>query len=394
MTISSQNAPNRILSTHIGSLPRPSSLVETMRAIEARKPYDQEKYDREVADAVSDSVHWQCAMGLDIVSDGEMGRINFINYVNARLSGFEEPALGSIPAQWAKSRETIAFPAFYAWLDALNSGVPVPRRMTLVCKGPLTYVGGERLAQDIATLKLALAGQEVMGAFMPAISPATIAGYHRNEYYKSDEEFLFAIAEAMRCEYRSIVEAGLILQIDDPRLVTHHLRNPDLTLDEWQTWAAVRVEALNHALAGLPEERIRHHTCYGINMGPRVSDLEMKHIVGLITKIRAGAYSFEAANPRHEHEWEVWRTSALRDDKVLIPGLVTHSTYVVEHPELVADRIRRFASVVGRDRVIAGTDCGFASSATAEELHPTIVEAKLQALVAGAKLASDQLWSH
>jgi len=365
-----------------------------MRAIEARKPYDQGKYDREVANAVSDSVQWQCAVGLDIVSDGEMGRINFINYVNARLSGFEEPAPGSIPAQWAESRETRAFPAFYAWLNALNSGVPVPRRMTLVCKAPLAYVGGERLAQDIATLKRALAGQEVMGAFMPAISPATIAGYHRNEYYKSDEEFLFAIAEAMRSEYRSIIEAGLILQIDDPRLVTHHLRNPDLTLDEWQTWAAVRVEALNHALAGLPEERIRHHTCYGINMGPRVSDLEMKHIVGLITKIRAGAYSFEAANPRHEHEWQVWRTSALRDDKVLIPGLVTHSTYVVEHPELVADRIRRFASVVGRERVIAGTDCGFASSATAEELHPTIVEAKLQALVAGARLASDQLWSH
>jgi len=227
---------------------------------------------------------------------------------------------------------------------------------------------------------------------MPSISPATVEAYQLNEFYKTSEEFLFAIAEAMREEYLAIVKAGLILQIDDPRLVTHYARNPNMTLEECRRWAAIRVEALNHALRGIPEDRVRHHVCYGINMGPRVHDMNLKDIVDVILTIKAGAYSFEAANPRHEHEWRLWETVKLPEGKLLIPGIITQSSFLVEHPELVAERIIRFASVVGRENVIAGSDCGFATFATADETHPTITWAKLKALSEGARLASDYLW--
>jgi 5-methyltetrahydropteroyltriglutamate--homocysteine methyltransferase len=227
---------------------------------------------------------------------------------------------------------------------------------------------------------------------MPAISPANIEDWMGNNHYKKPEDYLFAIADAMREEYKAIVDAGFLLQIDDPRLVSYYLVNPDASIAECRKWAAVRIEALNHALRGIPAEKVRHHTCYGINMGPRVHDMEVKHLLDLILKINAGAYSFEAANPRHEHEWKIWGSAKLPKDKVLIPGVISHSTVLVEHPELVAERIGRFASLVGRERVIAGSDCGFATFAGSKEVHPSIVWAKFQALTEGARLASKELW--
>jgi 5-methyltetrahydropteroyltriglutamate--homocysteine methyltransferase len=230
-------------------------------------------------------------------------------------------------------------------------------------------------------------------AFLPAIAPSNVEGRQQNAYYKTDEEYLFAIAEAMHEEYRAIVDAGLLLQIDDPRLVTYYIMSPTSTVEECRRWAEVRVEALNHALRGIPPDRVRFHTCYSINMGPRVHDMQLRDIVDVILKVRAGAYSFEAANPRHEHEWRVWEHVTLPEGAVLIPGVITQSTVLVEHPELVAERIMRFASVAGRENVIAGADCGFASFAGSTEIHPTVVWAKLRALVDGARLASQRLWS-
>ena len=263
----------------------------------------------------------------------------------------------------------------------------------MVCIAPVTYRGMARLQIDIDNLEHALDGANVLDVFMPAISPASAADWLRNGYYKSDEEYLFAIAEALREEYEAIVRAGFLLQIDDPQLVTYWTKTPDLTLEQWRKWAEMRVETLNHALRNIPAEKIRHHTCYGINMGPRVHDLELKDVVDVILNIRAGAYSFEAANPRHEHEWTVWERVKLPDGKSLIPGVISHSTVLVEHPELVAQRIGRFAKLVGRENVIAGADCGFATFAGSKEVHPSIVWAKLRALVAGAQLATKSLWA-
>ena len=262
----------------------------------------------------------------------------------------------------------------------------------MVCTAPVTYRGMAQLKTDIDNLKAALDGAKPQEAFMPAISPTSAADWQRNGYYKSEEEYLFAIADALREEYEAIVKAGLLLQVDDPHLVTYWIKEPDLTLEQFRKWAQLRVEALNHALRNIPPEKVRHHTCYGINMGPRVHDLELKHIVDLILKIRAGAYSFEAANPRHEHEWKVWEGAKLPAGKSLIPGVISHSTVLVEHPELVAERIVRYAKVVGRENVIAGADCGFATFAGSKEVHPSIVWAKFKSLAEGAQLASQQLW--
>jgi 5-methyltetrahydropteroyltriglutamate--homocysteine methyltransferase len=371
----------RVLTTHAGSLPRPSDLL-------ALTPEDPARAGR-VRQAVGEAVRRQAACGLDVVTDGEMGKPSFITYVTERLSGFErsvEP--GVLP--WAGSKEATAFPEFYEPMLRESPNAAAPR---FVCTGPVRYAGHAQVQADIDNLKAALAGARVEEAFIPAIAPSNVEGRQRNAHYKTDEEYLFAIAEAMHEEYRAIVDAGFLLQIDDPRLVTYYILNPRSTVAECRAWAEVRVEALNHALRGIPRERVRFHTCYSINMGPRVHDMELKDVVDLILKVRAGAYSFEAANPRHEHEWRVWETVALPDDAVLIPGVITQSTVLVEHPELVAERIARFASVVGRERVVAGADCGFASFAGSTEIHPSVVWAKLAALTEGARIASRRLWS-
>ncbi len=372
-----KRSSDRILTTHAGSLPRPSDLLEMIQAKSSGRPYDQDGYTTRVRTAVREIVRKQAELGLDVVDDGEMGKPGFIPYVNERLSGFE-PNKDAAGSPWSGSREVRAFPA--------------ARAMHMVCTGPIAYKGHKHVQADIENLKAALAGTKAEEAFIPAISPTSVEDWQKNAYYKTQEEYLVAIAEAMHEEYQAIVDAGLLVQIDDPHLATHYVSHPELSVDEVRRWAEVRVEALNHALRGLPRDKVRWHTCYGINIGPRVHDLELKHFVDVMLKIRAGAYSFEAANPRHEHEWRVWETVRLPDGAVLIPGTITQSTVLVEHPELVAERIVRFANVVGRENVIAGADCGFATFAGSTEIHPSVVWAKFDALVEGARIATKQLW--
>jgi 5-methyltetrahydropteroyltriglutamate--homocysteine methyltransferase len=245
----------------------------------------------------------------------------------------------------------------------------------------------------LANLKRAVAGKPVADVFVPSASPASVEGWQKNSYYKKDEEYLYAIADAMRHEYAAIVDAGFLVQLDDPFLAMHYMLYPDSTVAEVVKWGRLRVDALNHALRDIPKDRIRYHTCYGINIGPRTSDLELKHFVDLVMSVKAGAFSFEAANPRHEHEWKLWREAKLPDDAIIIPGVITHTSVLVEHPEVVAQRIIRYARTLGKERVIAGSDCGFATNpGGVPEIHETIVWAKLQALTEGARLASKELW--
>jgi 5-methyltetrahydropteroyltriglutamate--homocysteine methyltransferase len=381
-----KRSTDRILTTHAGSLPRPPDLLEQVLA-HGPKAFDGEENAERLRGAVGEIVHKQAALGIDVVDDGEFGKPSFVSYINERLGGYEIDTVAGPRNQWAKSREGLSFPEFYAETHVAS------RHTHMVCTAPITYKGHAPLKRDIDNLKAALDGVQVAEAFMPAISPANIEDWQKNAYYKTQEDYVFAIAEAMSEEYKAIVDAGLLLQIDDPRLVTYWILKPDMTLPECRKWAQVRVEALNHALRDIPREKIRFHTCYGINMGPRIHDMELKDIVDIILKIKAGAYSFEAANPRHEHEWKVWKNVKLPDGAVLIPGVISHSTILVEHPELVADRIVRFAQAVGRENVIAGSDCGFATFAGSKEVHPSIVWAKFEALRDGARLASKALWA-
>jgi 5-methyltetrahydropteroyltriglutamate--homocysteine methyltransferase len=381
-----QRSSDRIITTHAGSLPRPADLLEIMTSEAAEKGGKAAPHAGRLREAVKEIVNRQIELGIDVIDDGEFGKPSFVSYVNERLGGFEPDPQAPRQNPWAGSREAKSFPEFYA------AAASAARPARMICIAPITYRGMARLQTDIDNLKSALNGARPLEAFMPAISPASAADWLRNGYYKSDEEFLFAIADALREEYETIVNAGFLVQIDDPQLVTSWTKQPELTLQDWRKWAERRIEALNHALRNVPPEKIRHHTCYGINMGPRVHDLELKDIVDLVLKIRAGGYSFEAANPRHEHEWKVWQAARLPEGKALIPGVISHSTVLVEHLELVAERIMRFAKVVGRENVIAGADCGFATFAGSKEVHPSIVWAKFKSLAQGARLASRELW--
>ena len=378
-----KHSVDRILTTHAGSLPRPSDLLELVNSGAA---FDQGSNAQRIRLAVSEIVRRQAELGIDVIDDGEYGKPSFVSYINERLGGYEVDTRVGPRNQWATSREGRSFPEFYAQTN------PASTHTHMICTGPITYKGQVQLKRDIDNFKAALQGVAVQEAFMPAISPANIEDWQNNAYYKSPEEYLFAIADAMREEYTTIVDAGFLVQIDDPRLVTYYILHPEASIEDCRRWAELRIAALNHALRDIPPEKIRFHTCYGINMGPRIHDMELKDIVDLILKIRAGAYSFEAANPRHEHEWKVWKKVKLPDGKILIPGVISHSTILVEHPELVADRIIRYAEIVGRENVIAGSDCGFATFAGSKEVHPSIVWAKLKALSDGARIASEYLW--
>jgi 5-methyltetrahydropteroyltriglutamate--homocysteine methyltransferase len=381
---------DRILTTHVGSLPRPDDLFELMVDRMDGKPVDDGAYAARVRQAVEDSVKQQVDAGLDVVSDGEMGKPSFITYASQRLAGLEKRE-GNRPSPFSNTRETRDFPEYYQ--SQVAEQVSARRRRALmVCSGPIAYKGQVQLKADLDTLKAALKNVSVVEAFVPAIAPSNIECTSPNEYYPSAEKYVFAIAEAMREEYRAIVDAGFLLQIDDPFLVTYYITRPDLSVTECRKWAELRVEALNHALEGIPEDRVRFHTCYSINMGPRIHDMQLKDIIDIILKVKAQGFTFEAANPRHEHEYEEWKRAKVPDDKILLPGVITQSTVLVEHPELVAQRLVRFAGVVGRERVIASADCGFASFAGSNEVHPSIVWAKFKALIDGANLASGQLW--
>ncbi|MDP7019647.1 MAG: cobalamin-independent methionine synthase II family protein [Pirellulaceae bacterium] len=387
-----QRSTDRILTTHVGSLARPRDVLQLLFAKERREEYDVGEFDSAVSEAVAQVVAKQAEIGVDVVCDGEQSKSSFLTYIAERLNGFS-PSDDEGEDLWVESRESIAFPEFYAAQRKSREGL-VAAPIKLVCTGPVEYCGHDALQRDIANVTTAAAAHDVAEVFMTAVSPSDVEGQQPNRHYQSDEEYLFAIADAMHVEYQAIVDAGLVLQIDDPRLLTYYISRPDLTIADCREWAELRVEALNHALRGIPEDRVRFHTCYGINIGPRVHEMNLPDIVDIMLKVNAGAYLFEAGNPRHDHEWRVWEDVKVPAGKSLVPGVISHSTPLVEHPELVAQRLVRFASVAGRENVMAGSDCGFASfAATEQEIHPSIVWAKFQSMVAGARLASAELWS-
>ena len=379
--------PGRILTTHVGSLPRPRELLDMMKARLSGAPCDRVAYDAKVRDAVFEIVARQVACGLDIVADGEQSKPGFFTYVRERLTGFEPRPELKVPFFEA---EVSAFPEYYAdyFARAMGGGGVAPIS-PMVCVGPVSYTGREALARDIQNLKDALPSGKVAGAFMPSIAPS---GVGLNEHYRTDEEFYQAAGNALREEYQAIVDAGFLLQIDDPFLSDVY---SDLRYDDAQKnrKASLFVEALNHALEGIPEEKVRFHTCYGINEGPRIFDAQLKDVAGHMLTVRARFYSFEGANARHEHEYHVWESVRLPAGKVLIPGVITHASNIVEHPELIAERLVRYARIVGGENVIASADCGFSSQACYKtEVHPRVIWEKFKALAEGARLASKQVW--
>jgi 5-methyltetrahydropteroyltriglutamate--homocysteine methyltransferase len=383
-----QRSTERILTTHAGSLPRPRDLLGLVRSRARGERIDETAFQARLRQAVGEIVRKQAALGIDVVDDGEFGKPSFVTYVRERLGGLTRQE-GERQSPWIRSREAISFPEFYkAQAGAVNA-----RQALMACTAPITYRGHKELQTDLDNLKAALAGLDVAEVFVPSISPSNIEDWNKNQYYKTPEEYLHAIGEAMRQEYQAIVAAGFLVQIDDPQLVTHYVVNPTATIEQCRKWAQMHVEALNYAIRGIPREKIRYHTCYGINMGPRIHDMEAKDIIDIVLKINAGAFSFEASNPRHEHEWTVWEQAKIPDGAVLIPGVISHSTILVEHPELIAQRIARYAKIVGRQNVIAGSDCGFATFAGSDEVHESIVWAKFDALGKGARIASRQLWA-
>ena len=382
---------DRILTTHVGSLARPDAQLKLLFAKERGEDYDAAEFEASTRQAVDDIVTGQVKAGIDVVCDGEQGKSSFLTYIVERLAGFS-PGEEQGEDLWIDSRETLAFPEFYDAHRKAREGL-IAQPVKLICTGPVEYVGLEILQREIANVKAAAKKHGIEEVFMTAVSPSDVEGQQANEFYDSEEAYLYAIADAMHHEYKAIVDSGLILQIDDPRLLTYYISRPDLTVADCRKWAELRVEALNHALKDLPTDRVRFHTCYGINIGPRVHEMNLADIVDVMLKVDAGAYLFEAGNPRHEHEWKVWENVKVPDGKLIIPGVISHSTPLVEHPELVAQRLVRFANVVGRENVIGGSDCGFASfAATEQEIHPSIVWAKFANLAEGARIATRELW--
>ena len=388
-----KRSSNRILTTHVGSLIRPQSLQEFLRSKQAGKPYDENAYQECLTTSVADVVRDQAQAGIDVVSDGEFGKsISWAQYALERLSGFERrPIKQDASNPFKRGADRTKFAEFYAELDSKEA---VATTTEAICVGPIKYTGQAELQRDIDNLKAALKGVKVEEAFLPVAAPASVIPDRKNEYYKSDSELQAAIAEAMRTEYKMIVDGGFLLQLDDARsAVTFDRMVPPASFADYRSWLADQVDVLNHAINGLPADRIRYHVCWGSWPGPHTSDIPLKDIVDLILKVKVGAYVIEGANPRHEHEWQVWKNAKLAPGQVVIPGVISHATNVVEHPELVAERIVRLAKFVGRENVIAGTDCGFAQGPFYRRVHPSVMWAKLEALSAGARLASKELWS-
>jgi 5-methyltetrahydropteroyltriglutamate--homocysteine methyltransferase len=378
---------DRILTTHCGSLARPKDLLDMLKAKVSGERYDPDAYASRVRSAVAEVVRRQVESGIDIPTDGEQGKPGFFAYVSERLTGFE-PKPGARFNMF--EAEVTAFPEYYKqyFSQAMLGGSAAPM-VPLVCTGPVGYRGQEAVRRDIENLKAALEGLRPEDVFMPAVAPS---GVGANQYYRTEEEYLYAVADAMRTEYRAIVDAGFIVQIDDPFLTDIYSYSPRSAAERRKT-AEMYVEAVNHGLRGIPSEKVRFHTCYGINEGPRIHDAPLKEILDVMLKVKADAYSFEAANARHAHEYHVFETVKLPEGKLLIPGVITHASNIVEHPELIAEQLTRYARLVGRENVIAGADCGFSSQATYNpEVHPTVVWAKFQAMAEGARLATKQLW--
>jgi 5-methyltetrahydropteroyltriglutamate--homocysteine methyltransferase len=395
-----QTSTNRILTTHVGSLPRPESIKALLRARLSGQTIDETQLAARVAEAVAEVVRQQAEVGIDVISDGEMGKTSFLAYADERLTGFvtltaDAPDVPSsnVRGAWARRldtrREWRAFREYYE--EYLPRAMP-PATPPVVCQGPISYRGQALLQRELAIFKAALQGVNIEEAFVPAIAPGMV-GRGQNQYYATEEEYVFAIAEALKTEYRAIVDAGFILQIDDPGLgETWDMLIPAPPLEDYRKMQARNIDALNHALAGIPEDRVRYHLCWGSWQGPHVHDLGLPDVVDLVLRVKAQAYSIEAATPRHSHEWRVWEDVKLPEGKVLIPGVIAHTTAVVEHPETVAERLVTYACLVGREHVMAGADCGFAQGALFQRQHPSIMWAKFEALVEGARLASARLW--
>jgi 5-methyltetrahydropteroyltriglutamate--homocysteine methyltransferase len=385
----------RILTTHVGSLPRPVDLLDAMRAKHNPSPgdaHDEAAFAAKVREAVIDVVATQARLGIDIVSDGEQGKLGFYAYIRERLTGFEQAPPEPMEVMMGRAKEVRAFPEYYQRYFARRSGPRIgDASRPIKCVGPISYQGHAALQADIDNLRAAMDAAGVEHAFMPAVAPR---GVGRNEYYATEEAYVEALGEALREEYLAIIEAGLDLQIDDAWLTNLYTQDDITDVDAQRKEAQKYVELVNYVLRGLPRERVRFHTCYGINEGPRVYDTPFEVFIDIMLAVDAGAYSFEASNPRHEHEWHLWEQVKLPEGKKIIPGVITHSTNVVEHPELVADRVCRFASAVGRDNVIAGADCGFSSNASYETDIPlNVVWEKFKALAEGAEIAGKRLWS-
>jgi 5-methyltetrahydropteroyltriglutamate--homocysteine methyltransferase len=387
-----KRSTDRILTTHVGSLIRPKELQDFLRLKQAGKPYDEAAYQACLKQSVAAVVKRQAEAGVDVVSDGEFGKsISWSQYVLERLSGFERrPIKVDTSNPFKRGADRAKFSEFYAELDAADG---VATTSDSVCVGPIKYTGQAELQRDIDNFKAALAGVKLEEAFLPVAAPASVIPDRKNEYYKNDDELLAAIGEAMRTEYRMIVDAGFLVQLDDARnAVTYDRMVPPASFEDYRNWLARQVEVINYAIEGIPQDRIRYHVCWGSWPGPHTTDVPLKDIVDLILKVKVGAYVIEGANPRHEHEWKVWKDAKLGAGQVLIPGVISHATNVVEHPELVAERIVRLANVVGRENVIAGTDCGFAQGPFHRRVHPSIMWAKLEAIAEGARIASRELW--
>lgn len=387
-----KRSTDRILTTHVGSLIRPKELQDFLRLKQAGKPYDEAAYQACLKQSVAAVVKRQAEAGVDVVSDGEFGKsISWSQYVLERLSGFERrPIKVDTSNPFKRGADRAKFSEFYAELDAADG---VATTSDSVCVGPIKYTGQAELQRDIDNFKAALGGAKVEEAFLPVAAPASVIPDRKNEYYKNDDELLAAIGEAMRTEYRMIVDAGFLVQLDDARnAVTYDRMVPPASFGDYRKWLARQVEVINYAIEGIPQDRIRYHVCWGSWPGPHTTDVPLKDIVDLILKVKVGAYVIEGANPRHEHEWKVWKDAKLGAGQVLIPGVISHATNVVEHPELVAERIVRLANIVGRENVIAGTDCGFAQGPFHRRVHPSIMWAKLEAIAEGARIASRELW--
>ena len=391
-------SPDRITVSHVGSLVRPPRMVPFLEAMRDGRDYDRQGFAAALAESVAEAVRLQAEAGVDIVSDGEYGKaINWAYYIHNRLTGITKRPMTQEEARDPFAmplggRDREAFPEFYGEYDARmlrNASATVRPIIT----GAITYSGQAELQRDIGNLKAGLARAGGVRGFLPVVAPASAIPNAKVEHYKNEESYLFALADALRVEYRAILDAGLELQIDDAFFPYMYERLvPPMTLAQYRKWAELRIAALNRALQGLPRERTRYHICWGSWNGPHIFDVPLKDIVDIVTKVKVGAFSFEAANPRHEHEWKVWKDVKLAPDQALMPGIISHATNVVEHPELVAERLTRFADIVGRENVIAGTDCGFCQSPLAGRVHRTIMWAKLRALAEGADLASKQLW--
>jgi 5-methyltetrahydropteroyltriglutamate--homocysteine methyltransferase len=385
-----QNNVGRIQTTHIGSLPRPHDLLDVMKAKFAKQPYDEKAYQERLSKAVADCVRKQVDCGIDFVTDGEFSKPGFFTYVQERLEGFEaRPNQKLILFQ----KEVSSFPEYYAeyFKQAMMGGAILPIT-PVVCVGPVKYRGDKLLQIDIQNVKAAAkaAGVPENKTFLPATAPS---GVGVNEYYKSEEEYFFALAAELNKEYRAIVAAGLLVQVDDPFLPDIFVE-PGLDDTQIKRRAQIYVDAINLALSGIPAEKVRFHTCYGINEGPRLYEASLADIIQYVLQINAGSYSFEAANPRHEHEYHLFESVKVPEGKVLCPGVITHASNIVEHPELIAERLLRFAKLVGRDNVMAGADCGFSSQALYRtEVHDTVVWEKFKAMREGADIASKKLWN-